>query len=101
MTKANEHNLNPAPGYILVRLGDYYEGIKMPESKFDSKTEGVVISVSNVIRTNDHENLTNWAVESLKPGTKIVWREYAEGKRQTFEGQQTAFIRIEDVEGHE
>lgn len=73
----------------------------MPESKYDSKTEGTVIEVSPVVRTADHKNLTEWAVETLKPGTRIAWREYAEGKRQTFEGQETAAIRIEDIELYE
>ncbi len=99
MTKANEHILNPAPGYALVQLGDYYEGIKMPESKYDSKTEGIVIAVSPIARTEDHAPLTKWAQYLL--GKKVYWGEFREGKRVNFNGQQQAFIRIEDIEGHE
>lgn len=91
----------PAPGYLIVKLSDYYEGIKIPETKYESKTEGTVLRISNIPRTEDHVRLTAWAVKTLKAGTKVHWREYAEGKRQTFEGQQTAAIRIEDIEYYE
>lgn len=99
MTNAKEPTLTPAPGFILVQLGEYYENIKMPESKYDSKTEGIVLKVSSIARTADHEALTKWA-ESLV-GKRVYWGEYKEGKRVNFDGKQQAFIRIEDIEGYE
>lgn len=90
---------HPAPGYMLVQLGEYYAGVKMPESHYDSKTQGLVLKVSPVVRTKDHTELTAWA-QGLE-GKYVHWREYAEGKRLTFEGKQEAFVRIEDIEGVE
>ena len=86
-------NLQPAPGYMIVKLGEYYEGIKMPESKYDSKTEGVALKV------NPKDSKQSWSSELV--GKRVYWGEYREGKRVTFEGTQMANIRIEDIEAWE
>ncbi len=99
MTNANEPNLNPAPGYILVQLGDVYSGIKMPEGKYDTRTDGIVLKVNPQPRTKDHEMLTKWAQGLI--GKRIYWMEFREGKRINFGGQPYATIRIEDVESWE
>jgi hypothetical protein len=92
-------NITPAPGFVLVTLGENYKGVNMPEGTYDSKTEGIVAKVSDVIRTNDHENLTTWAQTLV--GKRVFWGQYKEGKRVNFGGKQQAFIRIEDIEGVE
>jgi co-chaperonin GroES (HSP10) len=92
-----DSNIEPAPGFTLVQLGEYYAGIKMPESKYESKTEGIVIKVSSVTRTKDHSLLTEWAQGLV--GKRVMWGQYKEGKRVSLEGKQQAFIRIEDIEG--
>jgi co-chaperonin GroES (HSP10) len=82
--------ITPAPGYVLVQLGDYYEGVKLPEAKFDTKTEGTVIAV-NPGKEQPWARMLN--------GHKVYWGEYQEGKRVHFEGKQQAFIKIDDIQG--
>lgn len=91
--------IDPAPGFVLVQLGDYYEGIKMPETKYDSKTDGIVLKASKRPRHDDLRLLTTWATGLI--GKRVFWGEFREGKRMSFEDKQQAFIRIEDIEGVE
>jgi hypothetical protein len=82
----------PAPGYALVQLGDYYTGVKLPEAKYDTKTEGVILKI------NPGKDQP-WARTLV--GYKAFWPEFVEGKRVNFEGKQQCFIRIADLQGWE
>lgn len=94
-----EVKLTPAPGYALVRLGDYYEGVVMPEGKYDSKTEGKCLAIQTIHFTEETQVVADWYNQLI--GKKIYWQEYKEGKRVTQGNVEYAFIKLGDIEGYE
>jgi co-chaperonin GroES (HSP10) len=87
-----EPNLRPVNNHVLVELGDHYSNIAVPEGKYDTRTNGVVLHI-------EFDKAHAWAVDLLH--RKVYWQEFKEGTRVEKDGKLYAFIKLEDVEGFE
>jgi hypothetical protein len=76
---------------ILVELKSTYAHIATTEKKYDTKTRGVCLSVSNKIK-DEYKHLV---------GKVVYWESYKDDTQVEVDGKQVAFIKAEYVQGHE
>lgn len=84
-------SLIPVNDCVLVRLEEQYNNFSTHESKYDSRTHGIV--VSGTIQ----EGVTGYALQ----GKRVYWEEYKEGARIRKGGELFCFIKYEDIRGFE
>lgn len=84
------NKLTPLDGVVLVELGSSpFGNIPVPEKKYDSRTEGVIVA------------LPVEKVGELQIGLKVFWEEYKDTVRAKQDDKEYAFIKIEDIRGYE
>lgn len=98
-------NSSPTPGLIplndcvLVELKQSTRNVSIKESKYDTRTEGVVIAVPEkpVVQLAYTKDLdVKWLV-----GKHIFFEEFKEGARIKRGTKVYSFIKIEDIRGYE
>ena len=86
-------NYEPEPGIALVKLTPKYSGIKAPEKKWDSVTEGEIIKVNDAQLKIDIGNLGD---KQYLIGRTGYWEEFKDSIHLT---DDYAFIKISDILG--
>lgn len=89
----------PAPGYVLVELGRYYENIETPEEKYNTATKGTCRDLC--IDLMDYDNDIAISIYRDWLNQEVFWEEYNASKRIKHDGKTYAFIKIEDIRGVE
>jgi co-chaperonin GroES (HSP10) len=104
---------SPTPGLIplndcvLVELKQSYKNVSISEGKYDTRTEGIVTAVPEVVFMNnmyyDEESQVKALGLTLKDllGKRIHFEEFKEGARIKRESKIYSFIKIEDIRGYE
>lgn len=87
--------LNPAMGRMLVELRDQYAHVATTEGKYDTKTSGICVSVTNYPDVHSSEYYQNLV------GKLVFWEEYKDGATIERDGKRYAFIKLTDVDGWE
>jgi co-chaperonin GroES (HSP10) len=106
--------LHPLNGCVLVELKQSSKNFNVKEGKYDSRTEGIVISVPDVPLSNSKEVETFIKEGVYEPtrrigvmnlsaliGKRIHFEEFKEGARIKRNGKIYSFIKIEDIRGYE
>lgn len=94
-------NSSPTPGLIpindcvLVELKQSTRNVSIKESKYDTRTEGVVIAIPEDIQVINGVNLPFFV------GKHIFFEEFKEGARIKRGTKVYSFIKIEDIRGYE
>ena len=83
--------LIPMSDYILVRLGESYQNIKVPSKVYETKSNGIVEKVATDL-LHSHEHLV---------GRRVFWQEEVAGAPIDRDGVQYAFVHIDDLQGYE
>lgn len=93
--------LHPLNDCVLVELKQSSKNFNIKEGKYDSRTEGIVISISeNNLLPGTHGNGSYWPASNLI-GKRIHFEEFKEGARIKRDGKIYSFIKIEDIRGYE
>lgn len=79
--------LQPINDCVLVELGQQHRNFSVSEGKYDTRTNGTVISIDS-----DNKELI---------GKKVYFEEYKEGARIPIENRIYCFIKYEDIRGYE
>jgi co-chaperonin GroES (HSP10) len=87
----NKLNLKPLNDCVLVELQQAYKQFNAKESKYDTRTEGIVIAVPRV-----HDNTIGYLVNR-----RVHFEEFKEGARIKRNGKIYSFIKIDDIRGYE
>jgi co-chaperonin GroES (HSP10) len=90
--------LVPVGNNVLVQLSDRYKGVASIEKKFDSRTSGVIVSVSDGIE--DWSYNTGELSPEKMVGHKIYFEEYVDSARVEHEGMSYAFIAWDKIKGY-
>lgn len=87
--QTNDLPFYPVEGNVLVRLLDDFGSIVTTEKKFDSKTKGVIVKVTDAN--------ADW-FERI--GKTAYWEEYKDNVRFKHDDEEYAFIAVEDIRGY-
>lgn len=85
--------LHPLNDCVLVELKQSSKHFSQKEGKYDSRTEGIVISIDV---TNKQPGFANEIM-----GKRIHFEEFKEGARIKRDNKIYSFIKIEDIRGYE
>lgn len=88
---ANQTNLIPLEGFVLVELKQSFKNFTAKESKYQTRTEGIVVEVPK--RKDD--------LTAQLEGKRVHFEEFQEGSRITRDGRIYSFIKISDIRGYE
>lgn len=88
--------LIPINDCVLVELQQSYKNFSAKESKYDSRTEGIVVAVPREVSPNYTMKFTTTLV-----GKRVHFEEFKEGARIKRDGKIYSFIKIEDIRGYE
>lgn len=98
--------LIPINASVLVELSKSpYGDIPVPDKKYDSRTEGKVIAISDTLQeknrlANALPAPHNQSWDHLI-GKTVYWEEYKDGIRAEDGDKTYAFIKFEDIRGYE
>jgi hypothetical protein len=79
----------------LVKLEDQYNNFSTVESKYDTRTHGVLVAVPKVGVKYDVEDI------ALMLNKRVYFEEYKEGARIKRGNDLFCFIEIADIRGYE
>ncbi len=85
--------LEPINNCVLVQIGQQYKHAAVPEKKYDQRTNGILVAVSNDLDEDNQKRLAPWV------GRTVYWESYNEDSQVTKDGVQFAFIRVKDLMG--
>lgn len=88
--------LHPLNDCVLVELKQSSKNFTTKEGKYDTRTEGIVISVPKTSpKGYDLDDITKLV------GKRVHFEEFKEGARIKRDGRIYSFIKIEDIRGYE
>lgn len=88
--------LHPLNGCILVELQQSHKNFTTKETKYESRTEGIVVSIPE-----DTTVPVNSIGVGFLLGKRVHFEEFKEGARIKRDGKIYSFIKIEDIRGYE
>lgn len=102
MSSSPTLGLIPLNDCVLVELKQSRKNVVTTEGKYDSRTEGIVIDIPEIVRAKTIE-LKGISVEQIKKlvGNRIYFDDFKEGARIKRDGKIYSFIKIEDIRGYE
>lgn len=87
--------LHPLNDCVLVELQQSHKNFSTVESKYDSRTEGIVVAVPE----RSFEGIPNSWEEFI--GKRVHFEDFKEGTRIKRDGKIYSFIKIADIRGYE
>jgi len=101
MNKEPLIGLKPLNDCVLVELQQAYKQFNAKESKYDTRTEGIVVAIPTGYEKGILE-LTNIGIapEELL-GKRVHFEEFKEGARIKRNSKIYSFIKIADIRGYE
>lgn len=93
--------LIPLNDCVLVELEQKHRNVSTSESKYDSRTQGIVVGLPEWLTKNHDklEPLNLLVAQSI--GKRVFWEDFKEGARIPRNGKLYSFIKIEDLRGYE
>lgn len=93
-------NLEPLNGCVLVEIeASPYKHAAVTESKFDSRTNGVVIAVPDNRAIHEGEPTQPAEPLSYLIGKRVYWNDYQDGTWIKNGDKNYSFIKYEDIRG--
>lgn len=84
--------LIPINGCVLVELKQSYSNLSVKQGKYDTHTEGIVVSVPNGGEYDKYKDVCF---------KRVYFEEFKEGARIKRGGKLYSFIKFEDIRGFE
>jgi co-chaperonin GroES (HSP10) len=90
--------LHPLNGCVLVELQQSSKNFNVKETKYQTRTEGIVVAEPEQISGTD---ATPNIIARVLMGKRVHFEEFKEGARIKRDGKIFSFIKIEDIRGYE
>jgi co-chaperonin GroES (HSP10) len=101
MSKEPVIGLYPLNDCVLVELQQKHKNFTTKEGKYDTRSEGIVVAVTEHYRKGAKE-LKSLGTDSLDlMGKRVHFEEFKEGSRITRNGKIYSFIKVDDIRGYE
>ena len=84
------NKLVPIGGCVLVELTESFKYVATPEKQYSTKTSGIVLSVAEKEKEEQH-----------LIGKKVYFEEYKDGTQIEKDDKTYAFIKLDDIRGYE
>lgn len=103
----NPTKLIPLNDCVLVELQQSTKNFNVKESKYQTRTEGIVVAVppvwfKNDIYYNEESQIKAIGITLAElVGKRVHFEEFKEGARIKRDGKIYSFIKIEDIRGYE
>lgn len=97
----SEISLIPVNDCVLVRLEEQYNNFQTRESKYDTRTHGIMVAAHDLNKVlREFEGKPTLIVADLL-NKRVYFEQYKEGERIKRDNELYCFIKLDDVTGFE